>query len=476
MKRSKITTLAVKAMGLFGGVQVLGILCSIIRTKLVALWIGPVGVGLFGIFNQALEMLNTATNLGIRSSSVRDISQAAEENNAHSIARIIHVVRRWSLWLGVGGALLTLLLSPLLSYFTFDSYDYFWHYAALAIAVLLIALTNGEYAVLQGLSKLKQLASVTLLGTLGGLAISIPLFYYLRERSILPSIIAYALCCAIAAGFIRNRNNSPKVSLSRHDVAKTGIGFIKLGIYMTAGTFVTMLAGYAFTAWLNYKSGTGEVGFYQAGYTLITKYTGLVFTALGMEFYPRLSRIASSKIRLRAFVSQEINVSLLVLAPILALFIVLCDPIISLLYTGKFTIISTMVAWGLAGTLLRAVSWCMAFVILARGDGRVFLVTESLSAAFGLALNIVFYQYWGLAGLGVSYLVWYLIYTIIIAVVYYHHYKLSLGKSCFAVLAWCLLIVISIIVAKLTGQLVLSVALTIIAFVPTVIAAKKLIK
>ena len=61
--------MAMKAMGIFGGVQVIGILCSIVRSKLVAIWIGPVGVGLFGIFNQALEMLNTATNLGVRQSS-----------------------------------------------------------------------------------------------------------------------------------------------------------------------------------------------------------------------------------------------------------------------------------------------------------------------------------------------------------------------------------------------------------------------
>ena len=49
-KGSSISRMAMKAMGLFGGVQIAGILCSIIRTKLVAMWIGPVGVGLFGLF------------------------------------------------------------------------------------------------------------------------------------------------------------------------------------------------------------------------------------------------------------------------------------------------------------------------------------------------------------------------------------------------------------------------------------------
>lgn len=55
-KRDGLSRVILKAMGIFGGVQVLTIICSIIRTKLVALWIGPFGVGLFGIYNQALEI------------------------------------------------------------------------------------------------------------------------------------------------------------------------------------------------------------------------------------------------------------------------------------------------------------------------------------------------------------------------------------------------------------------------------------
>ena len=67
-KQGGMTRVILKAMGIFGGVQVLNILCSVVRTKLVALWIGPLGVGLFGLFNQALEMINVATNLGVRNS------------------------------------------------------------------------------------------------------------------------------------------------------------------------------------------------------------------------------------------------------------------------------------------------------------------------------------------------------------------------------------------------------------------------
>ena len=66
----------VKATGLFGGTQVFTILCSIIKTKLVAVWLGAEGVGIIGLYNNTVEMISSLTRLGIGTSSVRDLSKA----------------------------------------------------------------------------------------------------------------------------------------------------------------------------------------------------------------------------------------------------------------------------------------------------------------------------------------------------------------------------------------------------------------
>lgn len=450
MKREGMSRIILKAMGIFGGVQVLNILCSVIRTKLVALWIGPLGVGLFGLFNQALEMINIATNLGVRNSSVRDISQAVEKRAPSLIARIITVVRRWSLWLGLGGALITIAIAPLLSRISFGDYNHVWSFVALSIAVLFMALTNGEYAVLQGLSRLKRLARVTVSGTVGGLLISIPLFYFLREDSVLPSIVAYALCVVVAA-FVLKDKEYPAAQITRHDTVKMGAGFIKLGVYMTLGSFVAMIASYTFVSWLNNYSGTEMVGFYQAGYTLIDKYAGLVFAALGMEFYPRLARVADSARKLRVYVSHEINIAFMVLTPCLLAFILLRYQLVWLLYSDEFHVIVTYISWGVVGTVLRAMSWCIAFVMLAKGDGKVYLITESISAAMGLALNILCFVNWGVDGLGYAYFAWYAIYTIIVSIVYFKIYHLKLSIKCLRNLVATLAVCITAVLAMQFG-------------------------
>ena len=59
-------------MGQLGSVQVLGQLCSVVRNKLIAIWIGPVGVGLVILFNSV-----SATSLNTLSKDVPDANAAA---------------------------------------------------------------------------------------------------------------------------------------------------------------------------------------------------------------------------------------------------------------------------------------------------------------------------------------------------------------------------------------------------------------
>ncbi len=415
-------------MAVFGGVQVANILCSVVRTKLVALWIGPAGIGLFSIFNNAAEMIYSIASLGIRNSSVRDMAVAAESGNRERVARTIAVIRKWSWFTAVVGAVVMIAIAPLLSRYTFSDDSHTWDYVLLSSVLLLYGITNGEQAILQGSSMLKRLAHASVWGVAVGVVINIPLFYFFRERSIAISIVVYHVMMLLFTWLFRNRDYK-KVEISVKEAYREGRSFAKFGIYLTVSGFVTVLFSYVFSAWLNRVSGTDEVGFYQAGFTLVSKYVGLIFSAIGMEYYPRLARISESRMRVRVFVAQEINISLLVLVPIIVVFLLLRELMISLLYTNEFQVIAPYISWAIAGTCFRAYSWCLAFVVLAKGDGKTYLVMETASAIVGFLLNVLFYDLWGLRGLGISYVVWYFGYCVITGIVYFRHYRYSLPKS-----------------------------------------------
>ena len=67
-----------KYTGLFGGMQGISILVGIIRTKLVAMILGPNGVGLMSLFNSTIRLLGDASQLGLPVSGIRKISYAYE--------------------------------------------------------------------------------------------------------------------------------------------------------------------------------------------------------------------------------------------------------------------------------------------------------------------------------------------------------------------------------------------------------------
>ncbi|MDD2961630.1 MAG: oligosaccharide flippase family protein [Muribaculaceae bacterium] len=417
----------VKAMSIFGGVQIITILCTIIRTKLIAVWIGPIGVGLFGIYNSVIEMVSAATTLSIRNSSVRDI---ASSDNYSIRNRIIATVRNWSWIVGILGAVVMMVAAPILSRFTFNDDNHTWGFVALSLVMILMAYAKGEEAVLQGTAKLAKLAKGTAIGAIMGVIASAPLFYFWREKSIIPTLIIFAAISALLMWwYSRKGEKSSIVKITLTETINRGKGFLKLGIYMTITSFISLLFAYLFIVYLNHTSDTTIVGYFNAGNNLVNKYVGLIFTAMAMEYYPRLAQAERSNNRMRIFVTQQINITILTLVPVIICFIIFSRIIVNILYSDQFYTIIPFITFAIIGTIFRAASWCIAFVILAKGNGKIYLVSETLSAVIGFALNIVFYNKWGIDGLGYAFTIWYIIYTIIVYIIYRHNFKLKLHIS-----------------------------------------------
>ena len=147
----------------------------------------------------------------------------------------------------------------------------------------------------------------------------------------------------------------------------------------------------------------------------------------------------------------------------MALFILLREVVVWILYTPDFNVILTFVSWGMIGTVLRTVSWCLAFTILAKGDGKTYLWTEAASAVINLLLNIVFYRWWGLTGLGIAFLVSYLLYTLIVAVVYFKQYRLTVTRASLYNLLWTLAVAAGVMAAMESGLLPLAIVITVVS-------------
>ena len=65
-----------KSSALVGGSSVLNIGIGIVRTKAMAMLLGPAGFGLFGLYGSIADLTLTVAGMGINSSGVRQIAEA----------------------------------------------------------------------------------------------------------------------------------------------------------------------------------------------------------------------------------------------------------------------------------------------------------------------------------------------------------------------------------------------------------------
>ncbi len=427
-----------KALGIFGGSQVLSILCGVVRTKLVAIWLGTTGVGLFAIFNSALNLISGLSQLNLRTSAIRAI--ASDEGSPRQ-SFTIRGVRHLSMWLGVAGLLLMLLTAPIFSLRTFGNLSYTSSFMLLGIAVMLMALTMADQVTMQGLRLYRPLAVSNIRAVVAALIVTVPLILLLGERSVIWVIISYAVtgwvCARISARTIPVQGPAP--DLSR--LWQMGRPILLMGFYLTLASVTAELCSYIFIAWLNHAGGTEEVGLFQSGYTLVHRYIGMVFSAIGVEFFPRLTTVATSSRRTSVYVSHEILLLTIVLLGVISLFIPLAPLGVRILYSSEFLPIVPFVILSMPGVVAQGVSWCMAYVMLSRGHGRLYMVTEVVSTILMISLNIFFYRLYGLPGVGFSFSFYYILYASLVGWIYLRRFRLSVSRTS----VWLSLIVLALV-------------------------------
>src|ERR671937_88604 len=87
----------VKSSALIGASQLLNIAVGIGRTKAMALFLGPAGFGLAGLYNSIVDLFQNIAGMGVNGSGVRQIAQAVGSDNNERIALTVTVLRRTSL-------------------------------------------------------------------------------------------------------------------------------------------------------------------------------------------------------------------------------------------------------------------------------------------------------------------------------------------------------------------------------------------
>jgi O-antigen/teichoic acid export membrane protein len=401
-----------KATSLFGGVQVINILISIIRTKFVAIILGPSGVGIVGLLISTTDLVGRLTNFGLGTSAVKNVASANESGNQLRINTILVVLQRLVWITGLLGFVFTIVFSSILSQIAFGDKSYTLSFVWISITLLFNQLSSGQLVVLQGLRKLKHLAKANLYGSILGLIISVPLYYKYGVEAIAPTIIFTSLGNLLLTWYFAGKIKVEGVKVSSIRTIAEGKKMLKMGFVISLSGMIAMGASYFVRIFISNTGGVEQVGLYNAGFAIINSYVGLIFSAMGTDYYPRLSAVSHSDELCKNIINQQAEIAILILGPIIMAFLVFINWVVIILYSSEFVGINDMLHWVSIGMFFKAAGWSIGFIFLAKGASKLFFLNELVANIYMLVLNVFGYHFMGLTGVGISFLAGFMLYLL----------------------------------------------------------------
>lgn len=390
-----------KGVSIFGSVKIFEVLTGIVRVKFVAMLLGPEGMGVNTLFTSASAPIQQFSSLGLNLAIVQEVASSREDEERQR--GTFAAARRLITLTALLGAFVCLIAAPWLSIATFGSKDYTWQFMLLSVSVYLAIGAGGKLSLLQGLHEVKRLSTASLTGGLTGLVVGVPLYYFFGELGIVPALIAGSL--AMYVFYSVNLRKCEKVPRKTRFVWQEHKPMVRrlviLGFILMASDLIGSLCTYGNNIYVRALAGETTLGLFQSANALTNQYAGMVFTAMSLDYFPRLSAIARDNTAMREAVNRQTEIVALLIAPLAILLILTAPWAIRLLYTDKFLPATELMRWMGVGVMIKALMFPMGYIAFAKDNRKLFFWLEGV---YGNVLTLIAsctaFTFFGLNGLG----------------------------------------------------------------------------
>jgi enterobacterial common antigen flippase len=392
-----------KSSALVGGSQVVNIAIGIVRTKAMAMLLGPAGFGLFGLYGSIQNLTQSIAGMGINSSGVRQIAEAVGSGDNDRVSKTAAVLRRTAVVLGVLGATGLFVFSRQISRLTFGSADRSAAVSLLSVAVTFGLISGGQGALLQGMRRIADLAKMNVLSAFFGFCAAIPLVYLFRDKGVVASLVVVAATGILTSWWYTRKIGIQPTSVALSEVRHEACALLKLGSAFMASSLMTVGVAYAVRIIILRSAGFEATGLYQAAWTLGGLYVGFILQAMGADFYPRLTASIHDHEEANRIVNEQTLIGLMLAGPGVLATLTLAPLVIGLFYSAKFAAAVLILRWICLGAVLQVVTWPIGFIIVAKGNQVLFFAAEFAWTSVAICLAWLFLRCFGVTGAGMAF-------------------------------------------------------------------------
>ncbi len=396
-----------KSSSIIGGAQGINYLISMVRVKLVAVLLGPSGVGLVGLYVSATGLVSTVAGLGISSSGVREVAEAHGTGKAEQIARTVKTLRRACWVTGILGWLLCAAFSYPLSLWTFGSGERAWAIAMLGATLLLGAISGGQSALLQGTRRIGDIARFNVLCAIIGTIVAVGLYGWLGQKGIVPVLIVTAAVNLGSSWWYARRIQTVRVAQSWRETIANSRRLVGLGLAFMYSALTVAIVALAIRSLIVRKLGLDASGIYQAVWAISGMFAGFILGAMGTDFYPRLTAVANDNEQVNRLVNEQTEIGVLLALPGLLGTLAFAPWVMHIFYSAKFVSGASLLPWFVLGVFGQVISWPMGFILMAKGASKWVSANATIFSIIYFFLVVVLLGKMGLVGCGVAYAVLY---------------------------------------------------------------------
>ena len=401
-----------RSTSIIGGASVINIAVGLLRIKVAAVLLGPAGVGLIGLLTNLAGTASAVAGLGVGNVGTRQIAEAVGRDDAAAMAAARRALFWGSLVLALVGAAVFWSLRGVLAVRVLGDASLASEVGWLALVVGLTVAAASQTALLNGMRQIGDLARVSVLSALLSTLLGIGALMLWGRSGLVAFLIAAPLASFLLGHVYVAR--LPKIQAPRTPLpvlagqwrvlARLGAAFMVAGLAVILGQLLVRTL-------VQRQLGADALGYFQAAATISMTYIGFVLTAMGTDYYPRLTAAIHDHAAVNRMVNEQTEVALLLAGPVFLIMMGLAPWVIELLYSQSFHPAAEVLRWQVLGDILKVVSWPLGFIILAAGNGRTFMLTETLAISVFVILTWLGLPFMGVAASGMAFFVMYAVYV-----------------------------------------------------------------
>lgn len=395
----------VKSTSLIGGAQLIALIIGLVQTKFVAIYLGPLGIGITGLYGSLLALTTQLTGLGIRASGIKEIAKAAAKDDQKVVSRTVITVRRVCWFTGLAGTVLFMVLAAPLSLWVFGNEDHTQSLLLLASIILLRNIQGGQVALIQGLRRIADLARLQVINAVCGSTVAVGWYFWLGLEGIVPALLSLALLQLFFTWFYVKKIAITKVSISWLRSFRDAKGLVELGIAFMLTALVAMLVNFGARWIINFQIDLVAVGIYQSAFRLSAIYSSFIINAMGADYYPRLVAVADDHIAINRLVNEQTEIALLLAIPGLFVTLVFAPWLIKIFYTADFLPAVELLKWFTIGAVIRVISVPMNYIFVAKGLAKRLVFIETCSSILHILLIWYGIEHFGIQGVAIAYFI-----------------------------------------------------------------------